>query len=103
MAQFRRIGDSFVIYPHGQQRPRFSPRAIYSYVGTAVNKVAVGQTFLLVRLASTANYYSTNASSLFTCRPIIRINGSIVTLPQNITIVINKIMEHVDSLMLSSS
>ena len=59
-------------------------------MGTVVKNVAVGQTFLPVRLASTVNYYSTSASSLFTCRPVIIINGSIVTLSQNITTVINK-------------
>ena len=53
MAQFRHIDDSFVIYPHGQQRPRFSPRALC--VGTVVIKLAVRQNFLLVRLASTVN------------------------------------------------
>jgi hypothetical protein len=88
VAQFRCTGDSLVIYPHGQQRPRFSPRAVY--VGTVVNEVALGQTFLLVRLASTVNYYSSNASNLFTSRPIIRINGSTETLSQNIPRVINK-------------
>ena len=88
MTQFRHISDSFVIYPHGQQRPRFSPRAVY--VGNVVKKVSVGRTFLLVRLASIVKYYSINASGLFTCRPIIRISGSTETLSQNITIVINK-------------
>jgi hypothetical protein len=88
VAQFRRIGDNFVIYPHGQQRPRFSPRAVY--VGTVVNEVALGQTFLLVRLTSTSNYYTTYACDLFTCRPIIRINSSTDTLSQNIPRVINK-------------
>jgi len=77
MAEFRHIGDSFVICPHGQQRPRFSPRTVY--VGIVVHNVALGLTFLLVRLVSTISYYSTSASSLFTCRPVIRINGSTET------------------------